>query len=186
MKNLTGILALLLMIFAGLACSGDETEKANALVDEANKFIVEANKSVESAQTKGTEFDKKVAAMSERDDKKAISEYSSKELVPLYDSMKDNFQKAGDKFNEASKLKLNDKFKEYLEAKSSEMKKRAEYAAELKSIPKALDDADTKKDYDDAVAKSLEKIKQIQKDAQDLADKAAKIQKDNPNVMKQS
>ncbi len=186
MKNLTGIFALLLMIFAGLACSGDDTEKANALVDEANKFVVEANKSVDQAQAKGTEFDKKVAAMTEKDDKKAISEFSAKELIPIYNSMKDNFQKAGDKFAEAGKLKLNAKFKEYLEAKAAEMKKRSEYGNELKSIPKALDDADTKKDYDDAVAKSLEKIKAIQKDAQDLADKAAKIQKDNPDVMKQN
>lgn len=186
MRNLTGILAVLMLIFMGLACSGDETEKANGLVDEANKFITEANKNVEQAGTKGGEFDKKVAAMKEEDDKKDVSDFSKKELVPIYDSMKDNFQKASEKFEAASKLKLNDKFKEYLETKAAEMKKRADYANELKTIPKALDDAKNKKDYEDAVAKALENIKKIQKDAQDLADKATKIQKDNPNVMKQN
>jgi hypothetical protein len=49
MKNLTAILAILMLIFVGLACSGDETEKANSLVDEANKFVAEGNKAVQEA-----------------------------------------------------------------------------------------------------------------------------------------
>src|SRR4051812_13833541 len=109
MKNITAILAVLMMVFAGLACSGDETDKANVLVDEANKFIVEANKNVTDAETKGTEFDKKVTAIDSNDDHKAVSEFGEKELLPLYDKMKDNFQKAGEKFEAAGKLKLNDK-----------------------------------------------------------------------------
>src|SRR5829696_4305183 len=113
MKNLTAILAVLMMILAGLACSGDETEKANVLVDEANKLIAEGNKNVQDAETKGTEFDKKVTEIDNNDDHKKVSEFADKELVPLYDKMKDNFQKAGEKFEAAGKLKVSEKYKEY-------------------------------------------------------------------------
>jgi undecaprenyl pyrophosphate synthase len=185
MKNLTGILAILMMIFIGLACSGDDTEKANALVDEANKFIVEGNKSVEQADSKLKEFDAKVDALKNEDDLKAARDFG-KQLTPLYDSMKDNFQKASEKFDAASKLKLNDKFKEYLETKAAEMKKRSEYGNELKAIPKALDDAEGEKAYRDATATIVEKVQKMSKEAQELADKATKIQKDNPSIMKQN
>jgi tetratricopeptide (TPR) repeat protein len=186
MKNITAILAVLMMIFVGLACSGEETEKANGLVGEANKFIVEGNKNVTDAETKGTEFDKKVTEIDSDDDHKAVSEFGEKELIPLYDKMKDNFQKAGDKFEEAGKLKLNEKYKEYLTTKAAEFKKRAEYAESLKAIPKTLSASKAAKDYSESVKKDVEKSQKLLKEAQELADKATKIQKDNPTVIQQS
>ena len=187
MKNITAILAVLMMIFVGLACSGEETEKANGLVDEANKFIVEGNKNVTDAETKGTKFDKMVSeAEGTKAEQDEITEFGNKELIPLYDKMKDNFQKAGEKFEAASKLKLNDKYKEYLETKAAEFKKRAEYSESLKAIPKTLANSKTKEDYAASVKKDVENSQKILKEAQELADKASKIQKDNPTVIQQS
>jgi tetratricopeptide (TPR) repeat protein len=186
MKNITAILAVFMMIFVGLACSSEETEKANGLVGEANKFIVDANNNVKDAETKGTEFDKKVAAIDSNDDHKAVTEFGEKELVPLYDKMKDNFQKAGEKFEEAGKLKLNEKYKEYLVTKAAQFKKRAEYAESLKAIPKTLSASKDEKDYAESVKKDVEKSQKILKEAQELADKATKIQKDNPTIIQQS
>jgi hypothetical protein len=186
MKNVTAILAVLLMIFAGLACSGDETEKANALVDEANKFITDGNKNVTDAESKGTEFDKKVREIDSNEDHKKVTEFGDKELMPLYDKMKENFQKAGEKFGEASKLKLNEKYKEYLETKASEFKKRAEYADQLKAIPKTLSSSKNEQEYQEAVKKDVEKAQKLLAEAKELGDKAAKIQADNPGIFKKS
>ncbi|MBS1792480.1 MAG: hypothetical protein JSS81_01430 [Acidobacteria bacterium] len=186
MKNITAILAVLMLIFAGLACSSDETDKANGLVDEANKFIKEANTAVDQAESKGKEFDRMVGAIETEDDFKKATDFGNKELIPAYDKMKDNFSKAGEKFEAAGKLKVNDKFKEYLEAKAAEMKKRAEYAEVYKGIPKALADSKGKSDYKEALQKILDKAQGLQKEAKDLDEKATKIQKDNPNVMKQN
>jgi hypothetical protein len=186
MKNLTAILAVLMLIFAGLACSSDETDKANALVDEANKFVAEGNKNIDDADRKGKEFDQKVEAISSNDEHDQVSEWGKTELVPVYDKMKDNFQKASDKFAEASKLKVNDKFKEYLDTKAQEFKKRAEYAESLKAIPKTMTESKDEKTYNEAVKKDVEKSQKLLQEAKDLGDKATKIQNDNPTIFKKS
>jgi len=187
MKNLTAVLAVLMMIFVGLACSGDESDKANALVDEANKFITDGNKGLEDAKTKGGEFDKMVnEAEGTKEEQDKITEFGNKELMPIYDKMKDNFQKASDKFDAASKLKVNEKFKEYLETKSAEFKKRAEHAESLKAVPKSLADSKDKDSYLEAAKKDNEKSLKLLKEAQELGDKATKIQTDNPTVFKKS
>jgi hypothetical protein len=186
MKNLTGILAVFMILAVGLACSGgDETAKANELVAEANKFLTEANNSAEKVKTKGAEFDQKVNAIKNDTGLKEARDFG-KELFPLYDSMKENFQKAGEKFEAASKLPVNAKFKEYLETKAQEMKKRSEYSGELRAVPQALIDSEGEKAYREAVGKISEKVKKMIGEAQQLGDKADKIQKDNPDVMKQS
>jgi hypothetical protein len=186
MKNITGLLAISLMILAGLACSGgNDTAKANELVDEANKFLTEANNSAKKMEAKGKEFDTKVAAVKGEADLKEARDLG-KELLPLYESMKENFQKAGEKFTEAGKLAVNEKYKEYLETKGQEMKKRSELAGELKAIPQALDEAKSEKAYKEAIAKIAEKVQKMNKEAKELADKGDKIQKDNPDIIKQS
>lgn len=187
MKNVTAILAVLMMIFAGLACSGDETDKANVLVDEANKFVADGNKNVQDADTKGKEFDKMVAdAEGTRAEQDKLTEFGNKELIPLYDKMKDNFQKAGEKFEAAGKLKVNDKYKEYLETKAAEFKKRAEYAESLKAVPKSLADSKNKDAYFAAAKKDNEKSEAIANEAKTLADKATKIQTENPGIFKKN
>jgi len=187
MKNLTAFLAVLMLIFVGLACSslGDDTEKANALVDEANKFITDGNKNMQDAKTKGDEFDKMVdSAEGTNEEKQKIIDFGNKELIPLYDKLKDNSQKAGEKFDAASKLKVKDKFKEYLEAKAAEFKKRADYAESLKAIPKTLAASKSKEDYNESVKKDADNSQKILKEANDLGDKATKIQNDNPTIFK--
>ena len=186
MKNLTAIAAVLLMIIAGLACTGNETEKANVLVDEANKLIADGNKNVQDAETKGGEFDKKVSEIDNNDDHKKASEFGEKELLPLYEKMKDNYQKAGEKFETASKLKVEDKYKEYLELKGLEFKKRAEQAEALKSIPKTLTASKNEQEYQEKVGKDVEKAQKLLKEAEELAGKATKIQNENPGIFKKS
>ncbi|HEY0458872.1 MAG TPA: hypothetical protein VGC97_06930 [Pyrinomonadaceae bacterium] len=182
MKNLTAVMAILMLIFAGLACSGDETDKANAMVDEANKFIAEGNKNVEEADRKGKEFDKKVEDISSNEEHDKVSDWGKTELLPIYDKMKDNFEKAGEKFSAASKLKVNDKFKEYLDVKAQEFKKRAEYAESLKAIPKTMTDSKDEKEYNEKVKSNVEKAQKLLKEAQELGDKGTKIQNDNPKI----
>ena len=186
MKNTIGVLSVGLLIFAGLACSAlsDDTAKANDIVGEANKFVTTANESVVKADKLATEFDTKVAAIKGAADlEKARS--LSKDLIKEYDAMADNFKKAGEKFDEASKLKIKDKHKEYLETKAKEMKLRSDYTLELKKVPQKLIDSDSKTDFKDTLTAQLAKVKTMTSDAKDLADKADKIAKDNPDVLSQ-
>jgi hypothetical protein len=185
MKNLNSVIAILVILAVGLGCSGDDTAKANELVDEANKFVTQANESATKVETKGAEFDRKVNAIQNNTGLEE-ARASGKELFPLYDSMKENFQKAAEKFEAASKLPVDPKYKEYLETKAREMKKRSEYSGEMRGIPQALIDSQGEKPYREAVSKVGEKVKKMLTEAKELSDKADKIQKDNPNLIKQS
>lgn len=184
MKNLTGILAILILLCAGLACSGDDTTKANETVGEANKFVSTANESVVKASAMFDEFETKVDSI-KNDTGLEEAKKMAKDLMPLYDSMSENFTKAGQKFDEASKLKIKEKHKEYLETKAKEMKLRGEYSAELKKIPQALIDSKGEKDYRDAASAVAEKVNKMTSEAKALGEKATQIQKDNPDVMEQ-
>ncbi len=186
MKNINGLTAILVLILIGLACSdGMETEKANGIIAEANKFITTANENVEKSSKKYEEYVKKVDGIKSNDEVDKVRDFG-KELFPLYDAMSENFKKASEKFDEASKLKVNPKYKEYLETKAKEMKLRSDFSAELKKIPQALIDTKTKQDYEKERDKINENIKKMTAEAKELGDKADKIQKDNPDVIKQN
>ena len=185
MKNITGILAVLMILTIGLACSSDETAKANETIAEANKFITTANENVEKAAKKYEEYNKKVADIESDEDLNKARDFG-KELFPLYDGMSENFKKASEKFDEASKLKVDPKYKEYLETKAKEMKMRSDFALQLKNIPQALIDSKQKKDYEENRDKIRETVNKMTKEATDLGDKAEKIRKDNPNIIKQN
>ena len=184
MKNLTGILAVLILICVGLACSSYETTKANETVGEANKFVTAANESVVKAGTLYDEYEAKVDSI-KNDDGLEEARKMANDLLPLYDSMSQNFTKAGEKFDEASKLKIKDAHKQYLETKAKEMKLRGEYSAEMKKIPQALIDSSGEKAYREAVTSVIEKVNKMTTEAKTLGDKATQIQKDNPDVMQQ-
>lgn len=184
MKNINSLTAILILIVVGLACSdGLETKKANEIIAEANKFITTANENVEKASKKYSEYIKKVDGIKNNDEVDEVRDFG-KELFPLYDSMGENFKKASEKFDEASKLKVNPKYKEYLETKAKEMKVRSDYAAELKKIPQALIDTKTKQEYQKERDKINENVKKMTTEATELGDKADKIQKDNPDIIK--
>jgi len=185
MKNFTGILAIAILILVGLACTDSmETEKANGIIAEANKFITTANENAEKAGKRYDEYTKKVEDIKEEDEVDVVRDFGKKELFPLYDAMGENFKKASEKFDEASKLKVNPKYKEYLETKAQEMKKRSEHALEMKKIPQALIDSKKKKDYEESRDKIIESASKMQKEAKELDEKAEKIRKDNPDVIK--
>lgn len=187
MKNLTGILAIAVLILVGLACKdGMETDKANKIIDEANKLITTANENVEKAGKKYDEYTKKVDEIDSEKELEEARDFGKKELFPLYDAMSENFKKASEKFDEASKLKVNPKYKEYLETKTQELKKRSEYALELKKIPQALIDSKKKKDYEENRDKIVESANKMIKEAKELDEKAEKIRKDNPDIIKQN
>ncbi|MBE7515368.1 MAG: hypothetical protein HS105_01975 [Chloracidobacterium sp.] len=185
MRNWTGVLAVVVLFTAAFACSMDETSKANDLVKEANTFITAGNDIATKAEDLGGKLDGKLDNVKDKSDLEDARSMA-KDLGKMYDDLGDNFKKAGDKFTEASKLKINDKFKEYLETKAKEFSTRHDYSVELKKIPQKLIDSDSETEYRSLYKDQMEKVQSMLKDAKDLSDKADKIVKDNPDVMKGS
>lgn len=175
----TAVMALLVLVAAALACSsGDETAKANKLVDEGNAAVQEAKTFVTEAEAKKQKMlQTKVAQL-------ADARATAKEAIDAYDKAKEKCKEAAKKYEEASKLKIKDKFKEYLALKMKEYEKRAELVQTAKGTPQALIDSKNRTAFVAMANANNERVDRLTKEADDLAAQADKLQKDNPDIFK--
>ncbi len=175
----TAVMALVLLVAAVLACSsGDETEKANKIVDEGNAAVQEAKKHVGEAESKKQKMLQTPVA------ELADARATAKEAIDAYDKAKDKCKEASKKYEEASKLKVKDKFKEYLLLKVKEFDKRAELVETAKGTPQALIDSTTRTAFIAMANANNERVDRLTKEADDLAAQADKLQKDNADIFK--
>src|SRR6266550_3729503 len=173
------LLALFLLVAAVLACSsGDETEKANKIGDEGNAAVQEGKKFYTEAESKKDEMLRtNVSQLAE-------ARTLAKEAIAAYDKAEDKCKEAAKKYEEASKLKVSDKFKEYLGVKVKEYNKRAELVEASKGTPQALIDSESRSSFITRAQANNEKVAALAKEADDLAGQAKKLEADNPNMFK--
>lgn len=175
-------MALLLLLAVVLACGGttigNETEQANKLVDEGNAAVQDAKKFVTEAESK------KDSMLHTNVRQMAEARTLAKEAVAAYDKAEEKCKEAAKKYDEASKLKINDKFKEYLGLKVKEYNKRAEMVATARATPQALLDSESRNSFVIRVKAANEKVDQLSREAQELADQSDKLQKGNPDIFK--
>lgn len=159
--------ALTLMLTFILACSAlsDDTEKANKLVAEGNTAIDEGNKLATEADAKGDKA-------------------SAQDAINTLNKAGEKYREAAKKFDEASKLKINDKFKEYLSLKSQEFNKRAEMMEVAKKNSQAMLDSDDPETLMTKVQENKTQVEKLDKEAKDLETKADKIRTDNKDLIK--
>ncbi|HEY0404311.1 MAG TPA: hypothetical protein VGC89_01185 [Pyrinomonadaceae bacterium] len=166
------VLALMCLLAFAVACNlGDETDKANKLIEEGNAAITEGDKIFNEANNKFTALD--VTADKEK------AKASAQEVSDGFDKAAAKAREASKKFDEASKLKVDDKFKEYLSLKSKEFNKKAEQVEAAKGLPKALLDSSDEASMNSKVAEINDRIEKLDKEWKDLAAQADKIREDN-------
>jgi hypothetical protein len=174
-------MALLFLVAVVLACStttGNETDKANKLVDEGNAAVQEAKKSVATAE------EKKDAMLHTKVSQLAEARTLAKESVAAYDKADEQCKEAAKKYDEASKLKINDKFKEYLALKVKEYNKRAELVEAARATPQALLDSESRTSFITRAKAANDKVEALSKEAEELSNQSQKLQKDNPDIFK--
>jgi len=178
-RHSSTFMALLLLVAAVLACSGgNETEKANKLVDEGNAAVNEGKKYVTEAE------EKKAKMLQTPESDLAEARTLAREAVAAYDKAAEKCKEAAKKYEEASKLKLSDKFKEYLGIKVKEYNKRAELVETAKGTPQALIDSESRESFVSRANENNAKVDALSKEAEDLAAQATKLEKDNPDLFK--
>jgi len=172
-------MALFLLVAAVLACSsGNETEKANKLGDEGNAAVEEGKKFYADAEAKKQQMlETKVSQLAE-------ARTLAKEAIAAYDKAEDKCKEAAKKYDEASKLKISDKFKEYLGLKTKEYNKRAELVEAAKGTPQALIDSESRTSFISKANANNDKVAKLIKEADELAGQAKKIETDNPDMFK--
>lgn len=175
------LLASLLLLGVVVACSfGDETEKANKLVNEGNAAIEEGKKYVAAGEEKKNKMLQTPVAQL------ADARSLAREAISAYEQAEQKAKEAAGKFEEASKLKVSDKFKEYMSLKVKEYNKRAELMEALKGTPQALIDSDNRASFVSHASQANQKAEGLAKEADDLEAQADKLQKDNPDSIKKT
>jgi hypothetical protein len=174
--------AFVLLIAAIWACGSStapsETDKANKLVDEGNAAVQEAKKAVSDAEAKKDQ-------MMKTDIRRlAEARVRAAEAIAAYDKASEKCKAAAAKYDEASRLQVSDKFKQYLMLKVKEYNKRAELVQTAKGVPQALIDSESRQGWISKANAVNEKVTQLGKEADDLGAQAEKIQKDNPDIFK--
>lgn len=179
---LSPLLAIAFLLVAVLACSSgggsDDTDKANKLVSDANTAFDDAKKSYSEAQSL------KDKMMHTNVSKLADARATAKDAIAAYNKAEAKLKEAADKCNEATRMKLNDKFKEYLSLKVKEWNKRVEQVEAAKGLPQALIDSESRQGWIKKATQINDQVAKLGKEADDLGAQADKIQKDNPDAIK--
>lgn len=178
------IFALALMLAFILACNAsDETDAANKLVNEGNAAIEEGNKLAMEASGKNDKvFDEMTADNFEADKERLKG--SAKEAVDGMTKSAEKYREAAKKFDDAGKLKIDDKFKEYLTTKSQEFSKRAEQMDVAKGNPQAFLDSADVQGLMAKVTENKGKLEKLEKESKELEAKSDKIRSDNKDKIK--
>ncbi len=181
-------LAAWMAVFAamclGIACGGQINE-ANKLVDEANVIIKSYNEdSVKSGKLITELLGENLKKADDIEEYKKDNKAKFDELVSLNEKLEKNGAEATSKFDQASKLNLDDKFKEYLSLKVQEMKKRGEIDKQTTTFVKSFLDTKDIDKINTLIADYNKNSADTQKAADELMNKANQITKDNPSVFK--
>ena len=177
--------AFVLLIAAIWACGNSTTN--NGDLDKANKLVDDGNAAVDQVKKFFEDADGKKEQMMHTDRRRvAEARVLAAGAIASYDKAADKCKEAASKFDEASRLNVSDKFKQYLILKTKEFNKRAELMEAGKGTPQALIESTNWSSFANRANSNQTKIDQLLKEAQDLAAQADKIQKDNPDIFKKS
>jgi hypothetical protein len=177
--------AFVLLIAVLWACGSTGTSSGD--LDKANKLVDEGNAAVDSVKKVFEEADSKKELMMHTDRRRvAEARVHAAEAIAAYDKAAEKCKEAASKFDEASRLQVSDKFKQYLILKTKEFNKRAELMEAGKGTPQALIESTNWSSFANRANSNQTKIDSLLKEAQDLGAQADKIQKENPDIFKKS
>ena len=186
LKNIGNLCLVLMVILSfGLACEMEQTAEANKLVNEANVQIGKYNELAPKINTLFKELfgtgnkDAEEIEAFKKDNKAKFDE-----LLSLGEQSSKAATDAADKFEPATKFKLNDKYKEYLNLKVQEWRKRAENEKLLAPFIKSyLESKDVDK-INTLIDDYNKKNAAVVKESEEIEKKGDQIQKDNPGMLK--
>lgn len=155
----------------------DQTKEANKLQEDADQL---ASK-VDEAYNQATQKEDAIKA-----EKKAKTrEQLNNEETAIFDQAIADAKAAADKYDQAGKLKIDEKYKQYLELRAQLMRKEGAHLAALKELPSARKDTSLKgKTLRDKQADIKTRSEKLKKEVDDLKVQAEKMQKENGDKFK--
>jgi chromosome segregation ATPase len=174
------VLALMLV---ALSAACNDTSQANKLIDEGNALNQEGNKYAVDGANKLKTLDDKMSGFPGN---RAEMKGPAQETIDTFNQSITKLRDAAAKYDEAVKLKVDDKFKEYLGLQTKAIRKEIEKLEALNEMPKQLidesnKDAETVNKKLEEISNRVTKLNQEQKDFEAQADK---VRQDNPSIFK--
>ena len=182
----SAFVALLLLVAVVLACNfKNDLDQANKLVSEANDELKKVKKIQDDSETKIKELKNALDTKNVDGVKGALGD-----LIKMIDDGLGYGRTAADKVEEASKLKVDDVFKKYLDLKAQSFRTQIEAFEARKKAAKIFQEAygsndqtkinKAKEDFN----KENDKYKRLLDEARDRSDEADKLQRENPDKIK--
>ena len=157
--------------------TSDQTKDANKLQDEADQLAAK----VDEAYNQATQKEDAIKAEKKDKARKQLND----EEAGIYDQAIANAKAAADKYDQASKLQIDAKYKQYLDLRAQLMRKEGAHLVALKEMPAARNDTTLKgkaaKDKQTDIKTRSDKLK---KEVDDLKAQAEKMQKENGDKFK--
>ena len=179
------VLSFALISFACLAsaCSSDEIDKANRLINVGNAAVNEGNKLLGEATSKTDRIFDLVNGSQSSADGDSVKGLAQ-EAADGFEKSAAKYREAAAKFDEASKLQIRDNLKEYLRLTSQEFNKRAELSDTAKGTPQAFMDSESVEALQKTVLEKKDRVDKLEREADELAEKSNKIKQENKDIFK--
>lgn len=194
MKNHNKLNAVLILMFAvaiSLACSGNstsmQTDEANKIVDAANKKLDEAKDLYGKTEARNTAlFSVNVQTVGQLQSYKANKSSEAKSIVSDYEKAAEMLKEVSRQYDDISRMNLSEKYKDYAKLKSDEFAKRAEAVAIRKGNAQAFMEIDDYKTMTSKFNENNAKSDRLFKDAEDMGERAKKMEEENKDLFKQA
>lgn len=176
----------MLLIGLSLACGlGDQSDEANKLVNEANAIIEKNNELTLKSNSLFAELmGDNLSKVNDIEAYKKENKLKFDELISLSEQIEKLGAESIGKFEQASQLKVSKEYKEYLNIKIQELKKRTDRdklnAPFVKAFLQTKDVDKINKQIEDYEKQSTDTTKE----ADEWLKKAEQFEKDNPGSIK--
>ena len=152
----SALLALVLLASLALACTALKNLGSGNSLAEANKMVQEANNELKLIDQIADDNEEKSSALEKADNANDSAEVKRilEDVIKAIDDGLKHGEVAADKLDKASKMNIDDKYKEYLSLKSSSLRKQIEAFKERKEAARIMHD-----NYDNKDKAAVQKAK---------------------------
>ncbi|MBD0369520.1 MAG: hypothetical protein ICV60_01595 [Pyrinomonadaceae bacterium] len=156
----------------------DQTQDANKLQAEADQLATK----VDEAYNQATQKEDAIKAEKKSKTRQQLND----EETAIFDQAIADAKAAADKYDQASKLKIDEKYKQYLDLRAQLMRKEGAHLSALKELPTARKDTSRQgqKTLRDKQADIKTRSDKLKKEVDDLKAQAEKLQKENGDKFK--
>lgn len=186
-------LSILLLASLFIACSALKNMGGGNQMAEANKLVGSAKEDLDAVDRISEENEEKTSELTKAENAGNVEEVKKilNDLITAIDDGLKHGESAADKTEQASKLKIDDKYKEYLSYKAQAFRKQIDAFKSLREAAVIERDNYGKggSEVESAKAsfrKKLDDYKKLLADAKSLHRKADDIARENPDKIKSS